>query len=50
MIKNFQIQNTKLSVNTNNFLKNNFTVKSFPKNYEVKISNKNFDFKKKNKW
>lgn len=47
MIKNFQIQNTKLSVNTNNFLKNNFTVKSFPKNYEVKISNKNFDFKKK---
>ena len=47
MIKNFQIQNTKLFVNTNNFLKNNFTVKSFPRNYEVKISNKYSDFKKK---
>ena len=46
MIKNFQIQNTKLFVNTNNFLKNKFTVKSFPRNYEVKISNKYSDFKK----
>ncbi len=47
MIKNFQIQKTKLYVNTNNFFKNRFTVKSFPRNYEVEIINKNFNLKKK---
>ena len=48
MIKNFQIQKTKLSVNIKNYLKNNFTVKSFPRNYEVEINNKYSKFKKKN--
>lgn len=48
MIKKFQIQKTKLYVNTNNFIKNKFTVKSFPRNYDVEISNKNSDLKKKN--
>lgn len=47
MIKKFQIQKTKLYVNTNNFIKNKFTVKSFPRNYDVEISNKNSDLKKK---
>ncbi len=47
MIRNFQIQKTKLYVNTNNFSKNRFTVKSFPRNYEVEIINKNFNLKKK---
>ncbi len=47
MIKNFQIQKTKLSVNIKNYLKNNFTVKSFPRNYEVEINNKYSKFKKK---
>ena len=47
MIKKFQIQKTKLYVNTNNFFKNKFTVKSFPRNYEVEIINKNFNIKKK---
>ena len=47
MIKNFQIQKTKLYVNTNNFFKNRFTIKSFPRNYEVEIINKNFNLKKK---
>ena len=46
MIKKFQIQKTKLYVNTNNFFKNKFTVKSFPRNYEVEIINKNFNIKK----
>lgn len=47
MIQKFQIQKTKLYVNTNNFVKNKFTVKSFPRNYDVEISNKNSDLKKK---
>ena len=29
MIKNFKIQNTKLKIDTNNFFKNKFKVKSF---------------------
>ena len=47
MIKKFQIQKTKLYVNTNNLYKNSFTVKSFPRNYDVEFINKNFNFKRK---
>ena len=39
MIKKFKIQNIILDVNTNNFLKNNLNIKSFPRNYNVEINN-----------
>ena len=39
MKKNFKIQNIILNVNTNNFLKNNLNIKSFPRNYNVEINN-----------
>ena len=39
MIKKFKIQNIILNVNTNNFLKNNLNIKSFPRNYNVEINN-----------
>ena len=39
MIEKFKIQNVSLTVNTNNFLKKNLKIKSFPRNYNVEINN-----------
>ena len=46
MIKNFKIQNTKLKINTNNFFKNKFQVKSFPRSYDVEFINNSKKFNK----
>lgn len=46
MIKNFKIQNTKLKIDTNNFFKNKFKVKSFPRSYNVEFINNSKKFNK----
>ena len=38
MIKNFQIQDTKLKVNTDNLKNKKFTVSSFPRSYDVEFN------------